>query len=298
MTTTTTTTLYEPGLHLDVPHDVYHRGLLDDPRPLQSSMAKTLVLASPAKMKWDLENRVDKKVFDEGQATHELVLEGGLKTVDEHDFDSWRTKASQEARDASRAAGRVPLLTRELEVPRAMAKAVHSSPLAADQFTHGHSEVSLLAFDDEFGVPLQARVDWLQLPEWGAPKPKMVDLKTTARGDVPREFNREAAKLHYHLSLAFYRRVLMLLGHPEPEIVLVTVGKDAPHFPAVHELSEMDRMTGDLLVRKAIATYAECLANDYWPGYDTEVHRTSMPVWASIEADELAGLDDEIEASA
>lgn len=284
-----------PGMYLDLSNNDYHRGMSSDPKPLSSSMAKTLIMRSPAELVWEQEHPREKSAFDEGQAVHELVLEGGFKSIDVHDFDNWRTKDARAARDASYASRRHPLLTADVEPLQAMADAVKASPIAASVLTNGRPEVSLLVHDTEYDVPLQARVDWLSLPEWGAPTPRIVDLKTTIKGANPRTFNREIAERRYHLSMAFYRRVLMLLGHPDPELLFVVVGKDEPYFVSVHELSEHDRETGDLLVNEAIKTYAECVATGKWPGYDTEIHRTSLPVWASIEADEIAGLTTELE---
>ncbi len=278
-----------PGLHLDITNDAYHRGLSSDPKPLSSSMAKTLILKSPAELVWEQEHRRERTAFDEGQAVHELVLEGGFKSIDVHDFDSWRTKEARAARDASYAARRHPLLTADVEPLQAMAEAVRRSALAAGVLVHGKPEVSLLVHDDEYGVPLQARIDWLCLPEWGSPKPRIVDLKTTVKGANPRTFNREIAERRYHLSMAFYRRVLMLLDYDDPELMFIAVGKDEPHYVSVHQMSESDRIIGDQLVKKAIETYAECVATDTWPAYDTEIHVTDLPIWATQEAEAIAG---------
>jgi hypothetical protein len=278
-----------PGLYESIPNAEYHRGLRSDPKPLSSSMAKTIVTKSPAEFRYEQANRIERSVFDEGTAVHELVLEGGFKTIDVHDFDSWRTKEARVARDESYANNRHPLLTDAVAPLVTMADAVKKSPLAAEQFTSGRPEVSALAFDPEHGVHLQARMDWLSLPEWGADRPAIVDLKTTVMGANPRSFNREIAERRYHLSMAFYRRVLMLLGYDSPELLFVAVGKNAPHMVSVHEMSVSDRIIGDQLVNKAIATYAACLAADEWPGYDGQIHITDLPAWATYEAEEIAG---------
>jgi len=280
---------FTQGLHLDVPNETYHSGLASDPKPLSSSMAKTIVTKSPAEFRWEQDHRIERSAFDEGQAVHELVLEGGFKSIDVHDFDSWRTKDAREARDASYAAKRHPLLSDDVEPLLDMSRAVKCSELASEVLTNGRPEVSALAWDDEYGINLQARVDWLQLPEWGSDRPVIADLKTSVKGASPRSFNREIAERRYHLSMAFYRRVLMLLGHEDPRLMFVVVDKKEPHFVSVHEVSESDRIIGDVLVEKAIATYAGCLSSGEWPGHDTQVHITDMPAWASFEAEEIAG---------
>ena len=279
------TTITEAGLHEDISNAHYHRGLLSDPKPLSSSMAKTLVTKSPAEFKWESEHRVEKDVFDAGTAVHELVLEGEFKSVVVLDFDDYKTKAAQTAKKETYAAGLTPMLERDLVDVRAMAKAVKASKLASSVFAQGRPEVSALVQDPESGIWLQARFDWLSLGK----RPRIADLKTSAKGANPRSFRREIADRHYHLSMAFYRRVLMLLGYDDPQLMFVVVGKTAPHLTSVFDISVSDRIVGDLLVSKAIATYAACLATDSWPGFDTEIHATSLPAWAGYEAEEIAG---------
>lgn len=280
-------TTYEPGLHEGIDNATYHRGLRANPKPLSASMAKCLVTKSPAEFKWEQDHRIEKNAFDEGQAVHELVLEGEFKTIDVYDFDSWRTKESQQAKAESYANQRHPMLRKDVAPLEAMALAVHSSPLASSIFTNGRAELSALVQDPGTGIWLQARFDWLTLPDIGAPR--IGELKTTAKGANPRSFNREIAEYRYHLAGAFYGRVLKLLGYDDPTFTFVAVGKSAPHLVSVHQLSVSDRIVGEHLVDKAIRTYAECLATDKWPGYDEEIHITDLPAWATYEAEEIAG---------
>lgn len=276
--------MMEPGIYPSISNASYHRGLRSDPKPLSSSMAKTLVTKSPAEFKWEAEHRVEKDAYDTGTAVHELVLEGEFKTVTVLNFDDYRTKAAREAKVETYAAGLAPMLERDLGEVRAMAAAVKASKLASSVFTDGRSEVSALVQDPESGIWLQARFDWLRDDHT-----LIADLKTTAKGANPRSFNREIAERHYHLSMAFYRRVLMLLGYDDPRLMFVVIDKKAPHLISVHEVSQSDRIIGDALVKKAIATYAACLSSGEWPGYDTAIHVTDLPAWAAYEADEIAG---------
>lgn len=273
-----------PGLYEDIPNDVYHAGLLSDPKPLSSSMAKTLVTKSPAEFIYQQGHQINAVAFDEGQAVHELVLEGGFKTIDVYDFKDWRSKESQAAKAESYANNRHPMLDKDTAPLFAMANAVKSSELAMTVFSDGKPEMSALVMDPKTGVPLQARFDWLK--DNGS---VLGELKTTVKGANPRSFHREIAERHYHLSMAFYRRVLMLLDCPDPEIKMVAVSKTAPHLVSVHEMSVSDRIIGDLLVDKAIATYAACLKSGKWPGYDDRIHITDLPAWAAYEAEEIAG---------
>lgn len=274
-----------PGLYPGISNSEYHSGLRTDPKPLSSSMAKTLVTKSPAEFKWEAENRVEKDAFDEGQAVHELVLEGGFKAIDVYDFDSWRKTEARDAKAESYANKRHPMLKKGVADLEDMAAAVAASDRASEVFTNGRPEVSALAQCPKTGIWLQARFDWLTLDRQNV----IADLKTSVKGANPRSFNREIAERHYYLSMAFYRRVLMLLGYDDPVLKFVVVGKTKPHLVSVHEMSVSDRIVGDLLVEKAIATYAACLERNEWPGYDDRTHITDLPAWAAYEAEAIAG---------
>lgn len=276
------------GLHHGIPNAVYQAGLAD-PRPIQSTHLKNLITGSPAEFIWRRDNRIEKSYFDAGQALHELVLEGQFTSVEVLPFDNWRTKASQEAKAAAYAADKTPMLERDLENVYAMAKAVRESPLAQSVLTNGKPEVSALATDPETGLMLQARIDWLS--DLDKPRPTIVDVKTTAKGASPRSFNREAADLRYHFSASFYSRVLTALGYPQPRFLWLVVGKDEPHSVSVIEYSEVDRMTGDALVDRALRLYAECSQSGVWPGWDTHIHQSSLPFWAHDEALETTEME-------
>lgn len=277
----------EPGLYEGISNADYHAGLRTNPKPLSASMAKSLVTKSPAEFLYESTHRREKAAFDEGQAVHELVLEGGFKTIDVYDFDSWRTKESQAAKAASYADGRHPMLRKDVAALERMASEVRSSKLATSVLTDGRPEMSALAIDPVSGIALQARFDWLRLPENG--RPVIVEFKTSAKGANPRSFNREIAELHYHIPAAFYCRVLRLLGYDEPDFYYVVVSKNAPHLVSVHQLTVSDRIVGDALVNKAISTYATCLETGQWPGYDDQIHDTDLPAWATYEAEAISG---------
>lgn len=278
----------EPGLHYGIPNAVYQAGLTD-PHPIQSTSAKNLITGSPAEFIWRRDHREEKSYFDAGQALHELVLEGRFTSVEVLEFDNWRTKASQEAKTEAYAAGKTPMLERDLVNVYAMAKAVRGSALAQSVLANGEPEVSALAVDPDTGLTMQSRMDWLK--DLDTKRPVIVDVKTTAKGANPKSFNREAADLRYHFSASFYSRVLTALGYPEPRFLWVVVGKEAPHSVSVVEYSEVDRTAGDVLVDRALRLYAECTESGIWPGWDTHIHQSSLPPWAHDEADDLTELE-------
>ena len=105
------------GLVYDMPDAEYHA------RTELSSTGARRILDSPARFRYEQTHRVESIAFDVGHAVHAKVLGLGMGIVEVH-ADSWRTKASQDARDAARAAGMTPLLSRDLVPIEAMVEAV------------------------------------------------------------------------------------------------------------------------------------------------------------------------------
>lgn len=275
----------EPGLYEGVPANEYHAGLVPVAdvnglalKPLSSTGAKTIVRDSPADYLWGLSNRTEKKVFDMGHAAHELILEGGLKTVTVLDFDSFRSKAAQTARDEVYAAGGTPMLERDLTAAYAMEKAVRSHELANSLISDGRPEVSALVWDDEYKIWVQARFDWLRNDGL------IVDLKTSRSG-TPADFNRDIAKFYYHLQASLYLRAAELLGLNPQGWRWVVVQADAPNNVYVIEYSEVDRLTGDQRMHTALRKYADGIHTGVWPAFP-DLYLSELPAYASYDGED------------
>lgn len=284
----------KPGVYYDVPNGEYHKGLIEvadvngvKVKPLSSTGAKVLVKESPADYLWSLQNRVEKKAFDLGSAAHELILEGGLKTVEVFQFDSWRTKEARAARDECYAAGGVPMLEHELDAAYKMADAVKRHQRASALLTEGRPEVSALVWDEEYQIHFQVRFDWLRNDGL------IVDLKT-AREANPREFNRDMAKFSYHLQASLYLRAAEILGLGGQRFTWVIVQNADPYHVSVVEYSELDRLIGDRIMHTALTKYAEGIHTGHWPAYDG-IYTSELPAWAEYEADEITGDRQDLE---
>jgi hypothetical protein len=123
---------------------------------LSCSGAKLLLPPScPAKFFWRMDHPEHKKAWDLGSGAHQLVLGTGPELV-EVKADDWRTNAAKAERDAARAAGKIPLLSRDVAVVKAMAAALEAHPVAWNLLDpeHGHAEQSLFWTDQRTGVRL------------------------------------------------------------------------------------------------------------------------------------------------
>lgn len=249
-------TIDAPGLVEDMPEAEYHA------RPELSSTGARTLLRNAAKYQWDRTHPVYKDVYDVGSALHTKVLGKGWP-VDVHDFDNWTTKAAKEAKAASRAEGRVPMLRKDADVVDAMAESVLRHPLARGIFEGGgYREVSLFATDPDTGVAMRARPDVLQ-------DDIMADLKS-AISAASDDFAKSAANYGYHVQQEWYERVRQIaLGTwpIAPTFLFVVVEKSPPYLVNVIELDAEFAQIGRSQVDRALRLYAECAATDTWPGY-------------------------------
>ena len=255
----------------DMPEHEYHA------HPALSSTGARRILESPARFKWDQTHRVQKRDFDVGHAVHAKVLGVG-SPVEVLDFDSFRTKASQEARDAAYEAGRVPMLAKDMYPINAMTEAVLSHRVARELFEQpGHAEASVFATDPETDVGMRARFDYL--PDFTAPTPTAVDLKTAVNAS-PDGFAKVAAEYRYDIQEEWYRLTYSLAGGDfGMPFKFVVVEKRAPYLVGVYSLAQEFAELGRGRVRDALNVYAECLATDMWPGYPVDVDPLQPPTW-------------------
>jgi len=141
-----------------------------------------------------------KTEFDLGMAAHLAILEperqaDSIVMIEAGDY---RTTKAREARDAARAAGKVPLLPYQFDIVRAIAGSIRAHPIASEAFRGGEAEVTLIWPDPVTGISCKARPDYL--PAHGR---WMVDLKTAASAN-PRSWRDQAYRLGYHARAAWY----------------------------------------------------------------------------------------------
>ncbi len=267
-------TITEPTVIADLPERDYH----GHPGSLSASGAKWLAPPAPcpAKYVWHRDNPVHKDVFDFGHVAHRLVLGKGadIAVVDAED---WRAKAAREAKEEARAAGRVPILARDHAKAEALAASVLSDPVAGPLFAAGDAEVSLFWPDDRRpDVTRRARFDWLT-PTVEGRRRFIVDLKT-ARSSEPDQFGKAAADYGYAISAAQYVDGAIACGlDVDPVFLLVVVEKDEPHVVTTFQVDDDLLQLGRSLMRSAIDLFAECTANDHWPGYRSDVTPLALP---------------------
>jgi hypothetical protein len=260
-----------------MPEDAYHR----DPVPagsLSASGAKKL-LASPARFFYDRAHPSQPTAAMElGTAAHKLVFGVGTQ-VTVVDAENWRTKAAREEAAEVRARGHVPLLPPDYAQAQAIAAAVRAHPVASALFDldRGDPEQSLFWVDQESGVWLRSRLDWLPRPTGR----RMVigDLKTCASA-TPQAIAKAVTEYGYYIQAPWYADAMRALGlDDDPDFVLVFVETAPPYLVAVAAIDEDSTTYGRAQGRKAIERFRDCTESGIWPGYTTEIQWISLPPW-------------------
>jgi len=243
-----------------------------------------------------------KTEFDLGIAAHLAILEpqrqaDSIVMIEAGDY---RTTKAREARDAARAAGKVPLLPYQFDIVRAIVGSIRAHPIASQAFTGGEAEVTLIWDDPVTGIPCKARPDYLPAhSRW------VVDLKTAASAN-PRSWRDQAYRLGYHARAAWYLDgAEAVLGQAPDEYWFVIVEKEPPYLVSVVSFDHDALAWGRVANRKACELFARSAAANDWPGYREpgqnreRAFRIGLPPWALYqlqdreEAGEFrhAGLD-------
>lgn len=158
----------------------------------------------------------------------------------------------------------------------ATADSIRKNPELAGWLTGGHSEVTIIAKDPETGILTRARPDYLNEL---AGLVVMTDIKSSedARPDF---FMRSAWNYGYFHQHIWYRDAYRNVVGKNPDLfILAAFEKEPPYAVKLYEPSE------DALARarqdnaRALAIFKECLENDHWPAYSTDIEGLHLPGW-------------------
>ena len=214
-------TITEPGIYDGISNKDYHAH-----PAIGSTSLKTLATRTPAHYQWDQKHPKHSDAFTIGTAAHSLILEDDTSGIVVVAADNWLTKAAKEEKAEALAAGKQPLLIKEMAQVVGMRDAVMTHPVARELFTGHRAEASV--FWDENGLPLKCRPDAWQ-------PSRLVDLKTTINAD-PREFGKTAYNFGYHQSAAHYIDGVKVATGEDLPFTFVLVEKTAPYLVSVVEL--------------------------------------------------------------
>jgi len=258
----------EEGIHYGIRESEYFA------HPALSSTELRWLLDSPSRFRWNKDHPREGSTaaFDLGSATHTLVLGTGWD-VEELDFPDYRSKDARTARDDAYAAGKIPMLVKDLQTAYDMRDAVLNHPIAGALFAGGNPEVTCIATDPITGVQTRCRFDYL--------RPGVaVDLKTTSKSASADGFAKSVTDYGYHIQRGHYTRTHRNLTGESLPFVFVVVETEPPHRVGVHMLDRDFTEMGDREVQAALGTYAQCVETDTWPGLPEQITLVRPPMHA------------------
>lgn len=225
---------------------------------------------------------VPTEASDNGSVAHGLLFEGVSNMV-EVEADDWRTKAAKEARDAARAAGKIPALTKQVQTVKGMAAAgrriwTRSADLAAYPPEAGVGEQSLFWKEtDADGMEFWFRCR----PDWLANDYRItIDGKFTATPARPDMFAKQMMRMDYHSRAAFYLRGIKALFGVRARYIFLAIEQNSPFEGVPIELDDNFLALGEERVEDAIALWKQCMRTKRWPGYGDSICVVEPPPWA------------------
>lgn len=253
-----------------------------------SGVKKLLPPGSPARFRYDLDNRVAKTsaAFDLGHAVHKLALGAGDEIACRPpEFDSYRTKASREWLAGQRAAHRIPVTPEELAQAQAMADELLADEDAGKLLRQpGNAEQALFWPDPDTGVMRRILVDYLpDRPAEGSPA-LIADVKTCDSASPDHDMSRLVYKFGYHRQAATAIDGVLALGlADDARFFDLFVEKAPPYFVSVVELDATAIRIGRIENRQALDVFAHCQATGVWPGPPNAIGDNALPLPAWVE---------------
>lgn len=297
-----TAQLLGPGAYR-IPAAQYHEDPAERPS-LSASNAHVLLSRSP-RHAWVNHPRMNPKYrrehstdFDLGNAAHAVLL-GDQVSVEVIQALDWRTNAAKEARDAARAAGKLPLLENQYHRAKAMATSAHVQlgvHEVGDVFSNGTPEVTLIWRDGD--VWCRALLDYC--PEPPEKAKALYDYKTTSGAAHPDSLTSRLLGTGADIQAAFYRRGFKAIYGRDVAFRFVVQEIDQPHALSVVELDEGAMFVADCKVDEALALWSRCVRENRWPSYPARVATIGLPQWYENgqmqreerdEADRQGGID-------
>jgi hypothetical protein len=228
--------------------------------------------------------------FDIGHAAHALMLGHDAK-FSVLDFDSYRTKDAQAARDLAYSAGQIPILRGQFDDVNKMVAAgkiqLSGHREAQDAFENGRPEMTIVWKENRDKVAAKARLDWV-------PDNKLdgvfYDYKTTSASAHPDAARRHLYNIGADVQAAWYLRGLRANGVTADHFRFVVQETEAPYALSVIEFAPAALALAERKVREAIEIWSWCMKTNQWPGYPARVCYIDAPVWEETRIDERAAL--------
>lgn len=175
----------------------------------------------------------------------------------------------------------IELNKNELNQVIGTARAIKSNQYALKAFSQtGESELSIFWIDEESGLLLKCRPDFLPYDC------KLVPDYKTASSVNPQSFFSDFIKFGYHIQAAMYKEgIKAATGIEVEEFFFIAQEKEPPFITQVYLPPNPLIEYGYKGMRKAINTYLECKDKGFWDTYSDHIIQMSL----DPKPDDLAG---------
>lgn len=293
----------EIGLHRNVSPAWYHADPCAKPS-LSSSIANTILSRSEAHARLEHPRlgggrRDDATVeMDRGTLLHRLILGQGAnveaiepKNKKGEPSFSWATAEAKAAREAAKAAGRIPVLAWKLREAELAAEVISANLFAVGiDISAGEREVVAVweeRADDGSAVLCRCMLDYLD-------DRMVMDLKIPESAH-PETCTKQIGNMGYAVQIAAYVSAIERLFPERAGRVghLITWAEpEAPYCVTPVELSCAFLEYGQRRWRRAVNRWAKCLKTGVWPGYTSGIIRgVEPPPWLLTQDSEGTYVD-------
>lgn len=191
-----------------------------------------------------------------------FAIRGGYNIVDNFTAAEWYGEFEKQT-------GMSILTPDEIEFINLMAESVSNNKIAFNLLKDGKSEQSIYWTDEETGLNLRVRPDYL-----GA---SISDLKSTKSAYAP-FFAKSAYDLGYHISQAMYQDGIEKVTGEYKDFKFICVEKKEPYLCAVHSFNNESIAFAEKKYREYLRKLASCIDLDYWQGYENK-NNLSLPAY-------------------
>ena len=176
----------------------------------------------------------------------------------------------------ARAGEKAIITTEQADKYLMIGDTIRSHPELSKFLNGGMAERVVIAKDPITGVLCRCKTDY-------AVKVNglrvIIDVKSTEDARA-RPFSSNAFNYGYFTQAPYYADIWEWAGYPIDLWLFAAFEKEAPYAVKLYEVLPEDMERGRVTYRKALNTYADCLAKDEWPAYRTDIEPLTFPAWA------------------
>lgn len=158
-------------------------------------------------------------------------------------------------------------------------------PQGADLFKNGRSEVSGFFKDEETGILLKLRADFLSHDNLS-----LVDLKSTESSDEYR-FGSQTFKQRWDFQMGMYSSGIKAITGKLPELITLVAFEKESGECAVYYFESADLIQAESDFRKALLKIKKAIDENHFPMRQKEIQRIHTPMWFINRSLEQEGME-------